>query len=327
MHMLDTDVPEQHVIDFGAHIYPEAYLPGSDDNPDADLNEMLGPIHYDSDVLLEHMDTAGIDEAVVSSPYYMGHDDTETVAEVNDALLEMVETEDRFYGLAAVPTGAGGEPAAMELERALEAGYHGGTIETTSHGIELTDEVVEPILEVADSYGAPILVHPKIDDSLHPEVLDDTYQLNAIFGREAALSQSLCTAIHTGLYDRYENLNLVYHHLGGNIAGMLGRVHLRLEKGRWPGQETVKSYTDFKKQFEERVYLDTSGFFGYHYPVQSAMSELPSTQIVFGTDVPYEARNGEELGAFADSIKDIASATDASRILGENTLDLLINVD
>jgi predicted TIM-barrel fold metal-dependent hydrolase len=325
--MLNTDVPEQHVIDFGAHIYPEAYLPGSDDNPDADLNEMLGPIHYDPNVLLEHMDTANIDQAVVSSPYYIGQDDAEMVAEVNDALLEMVEDEDRFYGLAAVPTAAGGEAAATELERALEAGYHGGAIETSSDGIELTDEAVEPILEVADSYGAPLLVHPKIDDSLHPEVLDDTYQLNAIFGREAALSQSLCTAIHTGLYDRYDDLNLVYHHLGGNIAGMLGRVHLRLDQGRWPGQESVKSYTEFKKQLEERVYLDTSGFFGYHYPVQAAVSELPSTQIVFGTDVPYEARNGEELGEFANSIEDTTSTIDASRILGGNTLDLLINLD
>ena len=325
--MLATDVPEQHVIDFGAHIYPEEFLPGSDDNPDADLNQMLGPIHHDPSVLLRELDAAGIDEAVISSPYYFGQDDAELVAAANDALLEMVSEEDRFYGLAAIPTAAGSDAAAAELERSLGIGFNGAAIETTSHGINLTDEAVEPILEVTDSYGAPLLVHPKIDDSLHPDVLDDTYQLNAIFGREAALSESLCRAIHMGVYDRYDDLNLVYHHLGGNISGMLGRVHLRLDEGRWPGQEHVKSYADFKRQFEERVYVDTSGFFGYHGPVQSALSQLPSTRILFGTDLPYEGRDGGELGAFAASIEDVASATDAARILGGNTLDLLVSVD
>lgn len=325
--MLPTDIPDQHVIDFGAHIYPEEYLPGSDDNPDADLNDMLGPIHDDPSVLLGELDAAGIDEAVISSPYYFGQDDAETVAAANDALLEMVSAEDRFYGLAAIPTGAGSEESAAELERALENGFHGGAIETRSHGVNLTDETNEPVFEVADAFGAPLLVHPKIDDSLHPEVLDDRYQLNAIFGREAALSESLCRAIHTGVYDRFDDLNLVYHHLGGNIAGMLGRVHLRLDEGRWPGQEHVKSYTDFKEQLEGRVYLDTSGFFGYHGPVQAALSELPSTQILFGTDLPYEARDGAELREFAAAIEDVASATDAARILGGNALDLLINVD
>lgn len=324
--MIPTDVPEQHVVNFGASIYPEAHLPEFEDNPDADLNDMLGPIHHDPTALLERMDAAGVDEAVLSSPYYMGHGDAEAVTEANDALLEIVEGEPRFYGLASVPTAAGGS-AAAELERALEAGFNGGAIETESGGIELTDDAAEPILEVAARYGAPLLVHPKLDDSLHPGVLDDAYQLNAIFGREAALSQSLCTAIHTGIYDRYENLDLVFHHLGGNIAGMLGHSHLRLEEGRWPGQESVKSYAEFKTQLEGRIYLDTSGFFGYHYPVQAALSELPSTQLLFGSDLPYEVRNGDELGSLVESVTDVASATDAGAVLGGNALGLVANLE
>ncbi|PCR88855.1 amidohydrolase family protein [Natrinema ejinorense] len=325
--MIPPNTPDHHVIDFGAHIYPEEYLPGSDDNPDADLNELLGPIHHDPAVLLERMDAAGVDEAVLSQPYYMGDGDAELVAETNDALLSMIDAEDRFYGLAALPVAAGGETAAAELERCLEAGYHGGALETSTQGIELTDEEVEPVLEVADAYDAPLLVHPKIDDSIHPDTLDDTYRLNAVFGREVALSRGICKAIHTGLLDRYENLDLVFHHLGGNIAAMLGRVHLHHDIGRWPGQESIKSSAAFKRQLEERVYVDTSGFFGYHAPVRTALEEFPSTQLLFGTDIPYEPRTDDELEAFVATVEDVTSSTDATRVLGQNTLDLLANVD
>jgi predicted TIM-barrel fold metal-dependent hydrolase len=325
--MIPVSTPDQHVIDFGAHIYPEEFLPGSEDNPDADLNDMLGPIQYDPEELLDRMDGGGVDAAVLSQPYYMGYSDAELVADANDALLSIVESEDRFYGLAALPVAAGGEAAAEEFERCLEAGYHGGGLETESGGIELTDDELEPVFDVAEEHDAPLFVHPKLDDSVHPDTLDDTYRLNAVFGREVALSRGIVKAIHTGVLDRHENLDLIFHHLGGNIASMLGRVHLHHDIGRWPGQDAIKPYAEFKAQLEERVYIDSSGFFGYHAPVRTALEELPSSQVLFGTDAPYEGRSDDELNRFATVVTDVASETDAEAVLGGNTLDLLTNVE
>lgn len=325
------DIP---VIDFAAHLYPNEVFPDDPDDPDSEAYDVIGPVFYDPDLARDRFLGGGVDAAVFSQPYYMGHDDESETAAANDALLDIVENYEEFYGLAALPVGVGGEKAAAELERCLEAGYHGGAIETMSNGIELIDDAIRPVYEVAERYDAPLLVHPKLEHSLQPEsdlgpdryeVLTDKYRLNSIVGREAALIESICKVIHEGVFDEFEALNLVFHHTGGNIASMLGRLHLHLDVGRFPGQESLKPFDEFKRQLEARVYLDTAGFFGYHAPIRLALEELPSSCILFGTDAPAEPRSAQEYEHFVSAIRDVTSETDADRVLGGNALDLLAN--
>lgn len=303
-------------IDFSAHLHPRAAFP--------EFDEIIGPLHRDPDVLAEMYEEAGA-KAVLSQPFHMGHDDADETADVNDALLEMVEANDRFYGLAAVPTAAGGEAAAAELERSLENGFNGGAIDTKSDGIELIDPVVESIFEVCVKYDAPLLVHPKPHDSLVLGAFDETYQLNSIFGREMALAESMCKVVHEDVLERYPGLKLVYHHLGGNLASLLGRVHLRLDEGRWPRQEHIKGYDEFKDGLEQ-LYVDTSGFFGYRAPLRTTLEEFPSSQVLFGTDAPYEPRTTEELSQFVTVVEEVSSNADTVRILRDNARKLLINL-
>jgi predicted TIM-barrel fold metal-dependent hydrolase len=312
---------ETDVIDFGAHLYPT--VPQSEDNPNKEMDRLLQ--EWQPDLLFDRFAKAGIDGAVLSQPYYMGHHDTEETATANDALLEMVQEHEDLYGLAAVPVAAGSVDAAEEFERALEAGYHGGAVETSSNGIKLADDEFRPIFDVAERYDAPILVHPKLDDSLHPDAFDDRYALNSVFGRESALSASICTVIHKGILDEYTDLNLVYHHLGGNIGAMMGRIKHRLEDGRWPDQEHVKTFADFKDQLEDRIYIDSAGFLGYQDPINTALRQFPDSQVLFGTDSPFGARDVAELNGMRESIERAASKRDANEILGGNALELLAN--
>jgi len=234
----------------------------------------------------------------------MGSGDVDAVRTANDALWDVFDGSAGRYGLAAIPTAAGGPPAAAEFERCLEAGYHGGAIETKTDGIEVTDPALEPVFKVAEQWEAPLLVHPKLDESLPPDVLDDRYLLNAIFGREAALTESICKVIHQGILDQHPDLDLVYHHLGGNLPVIFGRVHLQLEAGRWPGQEAVKPFDTFRAQFRDRIYLDTSGFFGYEGPVRTALEASAASNVLFATDYPFEIRSAEELNdALSASMK------------------------
>lgn len=311
-------------IDFGGHLYPEPVYP--EPIAGGPLSDLLGPKLSDPERVASLYSDAEIDKVVLSQPYYMGIDNVEAVRAANDALLPVIEEYTQFYGLASVPVAAGGDPAAEEFERALESGYNGGAIETKTDGIELTDPELEPVFRMAEKHDAPLLVHPKLDESLHPDTLDDVYLLNAIFGREAALSESICKVIHQGVLDEFPELDLVYHHLGGNIASMLGRVHLQLDSGRWPGQESVLSYDEFKRYLEERIYLDTSGFFGYDRPLRATFEEIPTSQVLFGTDYPFEPRSSDELTAFAESVNSALSREDARKVRSENALQLLTNV-
>lgn len=319
---LTRDTP---IVDFSGHMVADGYVPEFMEP----LDEIIGPAHNDPDVVLKRYQDAGIDRVVLSQPPYMGHSDADAVAESNDALKSIIDDYEDFHGLAAIPTPAGGKEAAAELERCLENGFNGGALETMSDGIELDDEAVEPIFDVAEKHDAPLLIHPKIDASLDEDVdvLSDRYRLNAIFGREAALSESIFKIVHQGILEERPDLNLVFHHLGGNIASMLGRAHLHLDIGRWPGQDHVKPFDEFKRILEDRVYLDSSGFWGYHAPLRTTLNEFPASQVLFGTDAPYEPRSADELHDHATSVANVASATNGDAVLGENALDLIINID
>ena len=144
--------------------------------------------HRDSEVAADWLQSAGIDAAALSQLAFMGHDDEAETAAANDALLESTDPFDQFYTLVALPVGAGGETALAEFERCVENGYNGGVLETRTGGIEVNDAELDPVLEYANDMGAPIFVHPKVNDSLHPDALDESYHLNAIFGREGGSS-------------------------------------------------------------------------------------------------------------------------------------------
>lgn len=325
------DYSETNVVDFASHCHPSS--PENKDHSYIDA-ELGDPVYEDIDAHWEANERAGIDGAVLSQPVFMGHGDIERTREANDAMLEATARHDQYHALASIPTEAGIEAAATEFERCLDAGFNGGGLETmTPSGIEVHEEELAPIFEIADRTGAPILVHPKLHDSLESDVLDDAWLLNAILGREVALCASICKVVHTGVFDRYPDLNLVFHHTGGNIASVLGRVHNQLEK--FPPEiwfdgdppEQVKSYPEFKAQVEERVYIDTAGYYGYNDVVASALAEFPTSQILFGTDFPFEARQREDLVAMIDAVAEQTSRTDARRIFGENALELLVNTD
>ncbi|WP_324666104.1 amidohydrolase family protein [Haloarcula sediminis] len=309
-------------IDFGAHIYPPDVFP--EPLTGSPIQATIGDALDSIETLEQRYEAAGIDEVVLSQPYYMGIDDPESTRRANDALFELFDEREGLYGLAALPVSAGGAAAAEEFERALDRGYNGAAIETKTNGVELVDTELEPVFDVAEQYGAPILVHPKLDESLHPDVLSDKYLLNATFGREAALAESISKVIHQGILDRHPDLNLVYHHLGGNIASMIGRIHLQLEEGRWPGQERTKDFEAFSQQLRERVYLDTSGFFGYETPVETALEVFPTSNLLFGTDYPFEPRSADELTSFRNTITEVASQ-EMQKILHDNAEELLVN--
>ena len=88
-------------VDFGGHLYPESVYP--DPIRGSPLEELLGPRLSDPDYVAELYHDAGIDEVVLSQPYYMGSADVDGVETANDALVDIVAEYEQFYGLAAVP--------------------------------------------------------------------------------------------------------------------------------------------------------------------------------------------------------------------------------
>ncbi|MEY7850925.1 amidohydrolase family protein [Natrarchaeobius sp. A-rgal3] len=257
----------------------------------------------------------------------MGSDDVDRTRQANESLSEVAGAYDEFYCLAAIPIAAGGEIAAEEFERAISDGCNGGAIEVSPLETALTDRSYEPVLERADRFGAPILVHPKLDDSLSAGVLDDSYRLNAIFGREVALAESICKVVQHDLLESYPNVSLVYHHLGGNVASMYGRIRLQLDADRWPAYDRSVEFDEFAGRVRENVHVDTSGFFGHGAPLRETLKRVSPENIHFGSDYPYEPRTPTEMDDLIGSIESLVDGPALDGILGENSRRILLERD
>jgi predicted TIM-barrel fold metal-dependent hydrolase len=324
-------VTDPEVVDFAGHYYPE--IPEELKAKHDDIESFDGsPICTDLDTYLQRYKDAGVDKAVLSQPFYMGargDRDADAVAAVNDALIEEIEPYDELFGLAAIPVAEGGETAAQELERCLDAGYNGGALETMSGGIELIDEEVEPVLEVADRTGAPVMVHPNSsfqeDSSPGPTGADDRWLINSVMGTEFALAESLIKVVHEGVLERYPNLTLVFHHNGGNIPSLLGRLEMWLKRTHRTGGEHLKTFPEFARHMEERVYIDTAGYDGDLGAYSNTFKTFPASSVLFGTDFPYETVEVETFERLIDSMRELLPGVEAEQVLGQNTLDLLIN--
>lgn len=313
---------DRAVIDFGGHLNPSAEGGGSFSHIEA----REGPIHRDVEAAWERFQAGGLTGSVLSMSRYIGNDDLEDSRAANDEFLELLDPYDELYALAALPNGVGGQAAAEELERCLENGYNGGAVQTTANGHDITDEEFEPVWEVADDTGAPILLHPLVHDSLGPDVLDNYYEINSIYGREVAIARAVTTMIHDGVFDRYPDLTLVAHHSAGNIAAMTGRIRgILKDSRRGPDDPDIKSDDEFLEQLGNRLYLDSSGYEGDPRVYRLALDVFSPEQILLGTDFPYETRTTEEFQNVIAGIEE-AAGDDADRILGQNPFDIMVNV-
>jgi predicted TIM-barrel fold metal-dependent hydrolase len=322
-----TNANETPVVDFGSHFHVEEMEPV--DGP----SDHVDDVDTDPERFLEWFKKGGVDNVVLSETYKVGVDDIETGRQFNDELLDVVNEFEDYYGLATIPVGAGGEPAAAEFERCLDAGFNGGFIWSTIEGKDFTNQIFEPVWEVADAYGAPILVHPTSTSILkrdYPDehVLEPVYNINHAFGREALMCGSISKVINSGLLEEYPDMKLVYHHYGGNIASHIGRVQLRQTRSTQDEEEyegTTVSWPEYKDQLENRIYIDTSGHHTHSGPLRMALEQFPASNILLGTDASSEPKTPAELNRHITNVRDAAPREEARQILGQNALDIMIN--
>ncbi len=106
--------------------------------------------------LLAQMDRVGVDRAVVGPVH---EHITVYNREGNDYILHAVRRYPRrLVGFATVNPWYG-QRAVDELRRALDAGLRGLTLNSALQGYFIHDELVHPIIEVAEERGVPVYFH------------------------------------------------------------------------------------------------------------------------------------------------------------------------
>jgi len=109
-------------------------------------------------------------------------------------------------------------------------------------------------------------------------------------------------------------------HLGGGIAGVLGRIRSYQDKEFWGTQGNPRHGRLPKREFDHylrhRLVFDTAGFCGATSSVKTSLVELPASRIVFASDYPQEIRKPEKVREFVEGIRGLGA--DGERILSGN---------
>ena len=272
---------------------------------------------------IAQMDAAGIDIQVVSltAPGVEQLEAAEAVAlarDTNDALAEAIAKQPtRLSGFATLPIAAP-DQAAKELEhRFSDQAFAGAVINGHQRGRYLDDKFFWPVLEAAESLGAPIYLHP----TNPPKPV-----IEASFGGFAPLVTEMLagpgfgwhieTAVHVlrmvlgGVFDRFPKLQIVIGHMGEGLPFFMQRVDVM-----------PVELTHLKRPVS--AYLRDNlhyTFAGFNFPPTflDLLLEIGVSRIMFSADYPYGSM--AKARAFLEQIP--VSGADRARIAHGNAESL-----
>jgi aminocarboxymuconate-semialdehyde decarboxylase len=242
---------------------------------------------------LADMDRQGIDRQVLSPmpellSYKFSPDDAQAMADVvNKAIGAMVAVApERFAGLGMVPMQ---DPAlAVTALRALmrDGRFRGVEIGTNIAGVPIGDARFTPFFGAAEELGASIFVHAFHPAGLERLVGPPVLGALAAFPTETALAISgLMTG---GTLSRFTGLKIAFSHGGGAFASVLPR----LQHG-WQVLKPVRALIpEAPAQIARRLYYDTP-------TLRHLVDVFGATQLMIGTDYPFEIQETDPLGALA----------------------------
>jgi predicted TIM-barrel fold metal-dependent hydrolase len=308
------------------HFATPAFL----DGPGRDLKEQARQIGGRAERLMRdlcdlgegritQMDAAGIDMQVLSLTQ-PGVDQLEaaealTLArQTNDVLADVIAKHpQRLSGLAVLPL-AMPDQAVKELEHRFQhQSFVGAIIHGHQRGRYLDDKFFWPVLEAAESLGAPIYLHP----TRPPRSVIET----SFGGLAPAVTELLAgpgfgwhveTALHVlrmvlgGVFDHFPKLQIVIGHMGEGLPFFMQRVD------RMP-IELTKLKRPVSAYLRDNVHY-TFGGFNFPPTFLDLLLEIGVSRIMFSADYPYASM--AKARAFLEQIP--VSAADRARIAHGN---------
>jgi len=117
------------------------------------------------------------------------------------------------------------------------------------------------------------------------------------------------------VFDRFPGLRICAAHAGGYLPSYLGRSEVRCSRASQGGSECPKK--PFPEYFRREILIDTMIF--RHNGLQHLVNEVGVSQIVYGTDFPFDWPVGVDFVLTAPFLSD----ADKEAILGGNLVRLL----
>jgi len=329
---------QETIIDIYCHIFPDAFF--------QEMNRIaprLGNIGarlrgvkklFDLDERFREMDQFGDYREIISLPnppiedFATGEVGLKLARIGNDAMAELcADHPARFPTFVAALSMTDVEGSAEEARRAVkELGAGGVQIFTNIAGRPLDDPAYESIFATMAELDQPIWLHPARTSTM-PDYASEPksrFEMWWCFGWPYDTSVAMVRMVFCGLLDRYPNLKIITHHLGGMIPFYDGRIGpgLQVLGSRTLDEDYSKVLPALKRphlDYLHDFYGDTALFGGGIQAVRCGLEFFGSEHVVFATDTP--------LGPIAPTIARIReldiSEADRRKIFAGNAERLL----
>jgi len=335
------------IIDFQAHVFPEAYIAEMKRLDGAVVLEEPDPYSgmryfYDKQLKcrintatfqgqdvekrLRHMDQLGIDIHILTIPA-PGADRFEAdgavkIARVaNDAVAAIArEHPKRFVGFFTLPT-SDIKASLDELERSVnELGLRGFGCFANLNGQPLDREELFPIYERLTQYRLPVYIHPTAP--LATEAVGIDIMPTLIFGWAFDSTVAMTRLVYGRVLERFPEINWVVADVGGVLAFFAQRA-INIYSGRTDEIRHKYGLQENPLDSFRRFYVDTAD-----HPASTlrcVKDFFTADRMVLGTNYPYGPEEGCVL--VKNSLKAIdgleLNSTDREKILGGNAARIL----
>ncbi len=276
---------------------------------------VLGPTR------LQVIDQFGIDIQVLSHQgawwYEANRDLASQIVKVQNERLAAWCTAhaDRFVGLASVAL-QHPEMAADQLDEAVKKlGLRGVGISGHAGGEVPSSPKYDPFWAKVQELGVLVFVHPSGADNIIKEgALRGRGDLGNIIGNPLETTFFLSRMILDGALDRFPGVKICGAHAGGYLPSYLGRTDVACDTRDNANCANKKHPREY---FKQQILVDSMIF--SEEGLRHLVAELGASQVVYGTDTPYNWPAAVDLIVRAPFLKD----TEKEAILGGNLIKLL----
>jgi predicted TIM-barrel fold metal-dependent hydrolase len=229
-----------------------------------------------------------------------GPDTTPLMARIaNDGLAELVQKNDRFIGFAASLPMNNVQASLEEMNRAVrQLGANGVQIYTNVDGKPLDDPQFLPLFEAASKGNITIWLHPARGPNFpdYPGESKSKYEIWWCLGWPYETSVAMSRMVFSGMLDKFPNLKIITHHMGGMIPYFEGRVGYGWDQlGTRTSDEDYESLLkNMKKRpvdYFRHFYADTA-LFGGASATKCGLDFFGTENVVFASDMPFEPTPG-----------------------------------
>ena len=297
------------IIDAFTHFMPPRFFQKFQEGAHQGMSRRTAQVRHiwDLDTRFRVMDEFGDDYSQVISlgsppiETFAGPDLAPELARMaNDGMAELVAAHpDRFCGIP------GGAP--LNNPRRGDGGDRASHTRSGASGVQLFSNVaggpldapaLHPLFAWLHDADLPIFLHPARSERFSDYRAEDRskYEIWWTLGWPYETSTAMARLVFSGAFDRWPNLKIVTHHLGGIVPYVAGRVgHGWDQLGKRTSDEDyfalLKSLKHRPVDYFKMFYGDTAEF-GSLAATRCGLDFFGADHVLFASDCPYEPEPG-----------------------------------